>query len=171
MNKTGAKLAGSTHPWRYTPWRESLSRPIYGHTPRKLPALAAISRIIAPRPFDRRSAIVQQAPGQSQGFFEDFFRLFLRFQPLCHGGFQGTKYRGRPNRTTPVSLYIMVQLSRPRPSRSSSWRACRSRHRYRSPAPGRRGCTGRTRRPAPSWRSRRPRPRTTWSWRNRPLSP
>ena len=28
MNKTGAKLAGSTHPGRYTPWHEPLSRPI-----------------------------------------------------------------------------------------------------------------------------------------------
>ena len=28
MNKTGAKLAGSTHPGRYTPWNEPLSRPI-----------------------------------------------------------------------------------------------------------------------------------------------
>lgn len=28
MNKTGAKLAGSTHSGRYTPWNGSLSRPI-----------------------------------------------------------------------------------------------------------------------------------------------
>ncbi len=33
--------------WRYTPCSRFPSRPIHGHTPRKLPACAAISRIIA----------------------------------------------------------------------------------------------------------------------------
>jgi len=58
MNKTGAKLAGSTHLQRYTPWHE-LSQPpdcsaaphgginACGHTPQKLPRCRAISRIIA----------------------------------------------------------------------------------------------------------------------------
>ena len=54
-------------------------------------------------------------------------------------------------------------LSRQYPSRPSSWQACRSRRRYHSGAPERRGCTGRTFRPLPSSSSRTPDRRTTWS--------
>ena len=48
MKNTGTKQAGTPFmAWRSTRRTELLSRPIIGHTPRKLPRLRAISRFIA----------------------------------------------------------------------------------------------------------------------------
>ena len=71
-------MAGCPHSRRYTPWLEFLSRPIHGHTPRKLPAFAAISRIIAVRPH-RRPAIIRRQGRVCQEFFCDFSWHFRRF--------------------------------------------------------------------------------------------
>ena len=74
--KTGTNGPVSPHTRRYTPCMDSLSRPIVGHTPRKLPRFRAISRIIADCARNRRSAIIQQHPRVCQGLFQNFFGIF-----------------------------------------------------------------------------------------------
>ena len=87
MNKTGA-----THGRFYPPAAiyaaiESLSRPIVGHTPRKLPRLASnLPHHRTVRPY-RRSIIVQHIKGESQGKFHAIFQVFSTvfpvYNPLC----------------------------------------------------------------------------------------
>lgn len=80
MNKTGATLG------RFYPFAaiyaviESLSRPIVGHTPRKLPRWASNlphHRTCA----HRRSIIIQQSPLQSQENFMIIFQVFSTVLP------------------------------------------------------------------------------------------
>ena len=59
------------------------------------------------------------------------------------------------------SFGLFQQLNRQRPSRSSSWQACRRWRRYRRGAAAQTGCSGSSYRPPPSCGSRRPRRRTT----------
>lgn len=62
------------------------------------------------------------------------------------------------------------KISRPRPTGSCAWRACRSTRRCRTPSPEQRACSGRTRRRSPSSSARRPHRRTTWYGQSRPRS-
>ena len=84
MNKTGAKRAGSTHPGRYTPWHEPLSRPIIRTYSAEVTSLIA-SNLPHHRsaPFGRRLTIVQQGYIKSQGLFSGFPKFFHGFGAFC----------------------------------------------------------------------------------------
>lgn len=201
MNKTGAKRAGSTHPGRYTPWHESLSRPIIRTYSAEVTSLIA-SNLPHHRsaPFDRRLTIVQQEPPGSQALFCPHPKVFSRFSgfyhetvcatlpnakrrtpyrgsPFCRGGAcpargtEGTSERREGQAPYRYKFTYPVRVNTPRPSKPSSWRACRSRRTRRPASPAGRGCTGRTPPPPPSSSPRRPHRRTTWSWRSLPGSP
>ena len=93
---------------------DSLSRPIVGHTPRKLPRFRAISRIIADCALGRRSVIIQQHTRVCQGFFKSFFGIFYEISGvffvhyiLCPQGLFGHKSPARTGRAGAYTLYIM----------------------------------------------------------------
>ena len=69
------------------------------------------------------------------------------------------------------AVCTVSNLSKRRPSRSCAWRACRSRRTRRKRFPVPEACSGRKRRPFPSFPARSPARRTTWSWQSRPRSP
>lgn len=101
-------MAGSTHPAAIYAAIESLSRPIVGHTPRKLPRLASnLPHHRTARPY-RRSIIVQHIKGESQGKFHGIFQVFQRFprlQPLVSVGFDEHNFNSfsiRPLDGSPV---------------------------------------------------------------------
>ena len=74
------------------------------------------------------------------------------------------------DRSCDLSLFDCFFSTR-RPSRSCAWRACRSKRTRRTPCPEPEACSGRKRRPFPSFPARSPARRTTWSWQSRPRSP
>ena len=77
--KTGAKAAGFVPAQRYTPCTEPSQPPdSLGHTPRKLPAHAAISRIIAVRLFTGAPLLYWILCRKSRGFLI----FFVRFLPI-----------------------------------------------------------------------------------------
>ena len=83
MNKTGCfRQAGPIPTRRYTPWYESLSRPILGHTPRKLPRFRAISRIIADALFTRL-LIIQHHPKSVKKKSKKIMSYFPQFSAVA----------------------------------------------------------------------------------------
>ena len=169
MNKTGAKHGRFYPPVGDIRRGMSLSAARSdGHTPRKLPRSREQSPTSSQRTLDRRSFIVQQVPPGSQAVFCPFPKVFSRFWAVPAKSICATSRRSAP---AVRRGRLWERINTPRPSKPSSWRACRSRRTRRSNAPAQRGCTGRTRRPPPSCASRRPARRTTWFWRSRPESP
>ena len=81
--KPAHRQAGPLRTRRYTPCTDSLSRPIVGHTPRKLPPFGAISRIIATAPLKTPRYHTTHSR-VCQGGFE---KNFGGFSGICRGGF------------------------------------------------------------------------------------
>ena len=86
MKNTGRMMTygrSSDMAQRSTQRTGSLSRPIIGHTPRKLPPLGAISRFIAvPRtghPLPHSLYIIKENPLDVKGIFSVFDEIFQKF--------------------------------------------------------------------------------------------
>ena len=79
--KPAHRQAGFLRTGRYTPCTDSLSRPIVGHTPRKLPPFGAISRIIATAPLKTPRYHTTHSR-VCQGGFE---KNFGGFSGICKG--------------------------------------------------------------------------------------
>ena len=81
--KPAHRQAGFCRTGRYTPCTDSLSRPIVGHTPRKLPPFGAISRIIATASLTDAPLSYNTQPCVSRGFEKNFGG----FPGICRGCF------------------------------------------------------------------------------------
>lgn len=81
--KPAHRQAGFLRTGRYTPCTDSLSRPIVGHTPRKLPPFGAISRIIATASLTDAPLSYNTQPCVSRGFEKNFGG----FPGICRGCF------------------------------------------------------------------------------------
>ncbi len=173
MNKTGAKQAGSTHPGRYMPWNEPLSRPILRTYSAEVTSPGEQS------PASSQCALLQAldycttySHGKSRRFLpisQSFFTVLGHLSRKAYVQLHQQRKRASPPiPERPVSHCLFSTL---RPNKPYAWQACRSRRTRRPASPARRGCTGRIPRPPPSSSPRRPRRRTTWSWRSRPESP
>ena len=98
--KPAHRQAGFLRTGRYTPCTDSLSRPIVGHTPRKLPPFGAISRIIAVCVLSDAPLSYNTRPCVSRGFFKFFWHIFKKIRrSLCAfcGKGRGLPCRGGPN--------------------------------------------------------------------------
>ncbi len=172
MNKTGAKLAGSTHPGRYTPWNEPLSRPIlrtYSAEVTSPGEQSPASSQCAPfKALDYCTTLPHRKSRSFLPVFQSFFTVLGLFteSSMCN---MPNASRQPPRRRRGGCPHAVFNT--PRPSKPYAWRACRSRRTRRPAAPAGRGCTGRSPPPPPSSSPRRPRRRTTWSWQSRPGSP
>lgn len=82
MNKTGAKLAGSTHPGRYTPWNGSLSRPILRTYSAEVTSPGEQSPASSQCALYKRLTIVQHHYTHCQGVFCLFCKVFSRFSGI-----------------------------------------------------------------------------------------
>ncbi len=172
MNKTGAKQAGSTHPGRYTPWNEPLSRPILRTYSAEVTSPGEQS------PASSQCALLQALDycttylcRKSRSFLpisQSFFTVLGLFTKSCMCNMPN-RAKQPPHRRRRGCFRTV--FSRPRPNKPCAWRACRSRRTHRPVFPAPRECTGRKPRPPPSSSAHTPVRRTTWSWRSRPGSP
>lgn len=169
MNKTGAKQAGSTHPGRYTPWNEPLSRPIIRTYSAEVTSPGEQSPASSQCAFAGAQLLYNRTAQEVKDFFACFQKFFHGFQAF--GGRASVQLHEESAPGSSGGAPFRRGVSMPRPSRPCAWPACRSRRTPRPAAPAGRGCTGRTPPPPPSSAARRPARRTTWSWRSRPGTP